>query len=206
MNPRHKRAALWATGALLLGMIPLIGRVWLENHGALDRPDLGVVGEFVLRDTSDQPLMREQLRRSVSVVFYWPAECQAAGSCVQARENAESTKAWVESYLTAKWGEDKNPLHLIIAGAGSAGLFDGASWRRFPTAVEKGTLIPEAIDTKEPHIIVIDNMLQFAVMEPLNKPVLLPMLERALSKTAFDQYLGNYLSKRTFMGPRRTAP
>ena len=48
-----------------------------------------------------------------------------------------------------------------------------------------------------------DGKEQFAAREDLDKELDFKHLERVLSKTAFDQYLGNYLANRTFMGPKR---
>ena len=204
MHGQRKRAIKWALVALVLGVLSIAGRIWLDNNGALERPELGVVGEFVLRDASDNPLTRDQLRRSLTLIIHWPAVCAAADSCTFARTNAAEVRSWVERSLTANWGEDHNPLVKIVVGEGAAGIFTGSDWRLFPIAPGDGTILPTATDQSKPWLVVVDNNLQFAVQQELNQPVNLRGLERVLSKTAFDQYLGNYLSKRTFMGPKRT--
>jgi hypothetical protein len=191
--------------SLVLGASLLVGRIWLEYHGAMENPALGVIGEFLIRDTNDQPLSREQLRRAVTVMFYWPAECGDQNACTEARKNADLTRTWVEDKLTTDRGEDKNPLHLLVIGEASDQIFVNEKWRVFKSKPELGALLPQTADLKQPMVLVVDNMLQFALMEPLNQPVSHQRLDRVLSKTTFDQYLGNYLAKRTFMGPRRTA-
>jgi hypothetical protein len=59
-------------------------------------------------------------------------------------------------------------------------------------------------DLDQPWLVVVDNVLQFSALESLNSDLDLERLGRVISKTSFDQYLGNYLSRRTFMGPKRT--
>ena len=204
MHARQKKAFMWGAAALVLGSILLMTRVWLDQNGAVERPELGVVGEFILRDHLGEPLTRDQMRRSLTTIIYWPEGCLRQESCVDARANAESVKAWVEQSLTAKWGEDHNPLLKIVVGPGAEGLFSEAGWRRFIVNPSEATLLPAGTDLSRPWLVVVDNSLQFAARQDLEQSVDLRSLERVLSKTAFDQYLGNYLSKRTFMGPKRT--
>ncbi len=204
MHARRKKAFLWGAAALIFGSILLMVRLWLDRNGAVERPEFGVVGEFILRDQGGQPLTRDQMRRSLTAIIYWPEACKPEASCSEARTNAKKVKAWIEQSLTAKWGEDHNPLIKIIAGAGAGGLFSETDWRVFPVNMVDATLLPAGTDLSRPWLVVVDNSLQFAARQDLAHGVDLRGLERVLSKTAFDQYLGNYLSKRTFMGPKRT--
>jgi hypothetical protein len=216
MTGRMKRALLWASSALVLCLVPLFGRVWLERHGALERPELGVVGEFVLRDHLDVPLTRDQMRRAVTVIVHWPANCQrasassssshgpATSACENSLKTANMVHEWVNNSLKSKWSEDKNTLILAIVGDGAASLTEFTDWRKFALKPIDGTILPAGTDLSKAWLVVVDNSLQFAAREDLEASVDFEALGRVLSKTAFDQYLGNYLSKRTFMGPRRT--
>jgi len=204
LNARGRKALLCATVALLICSIPLGARLWLEKNGALERPHLGVVGEFVMRDEGDRALTRDQLRRSVTLMVYWPKDCSGPGSCSEARKNVLDLANWVEQSLEAKWTEEKNPLNLLVVGEGGLSLSLGGKWRRFPGVLEPNTLLPGSANPSEPWLVVVDNILQFAALENLGQQTDLKGLERVLSKTAFDQYLGNYLSRRTFLGPKRT--
>jgi hypothetical protein len=203
MTKNRKRATLWALGALLVCSIPLAARVWLDQNGALEREDLGAVGEFILRDERDAALNRDQLRRSVSIVIFWPGSCGEQQNCSSARGNVAKLERWVNESLKPKWTEEKNPLNLLVVGEGSSTIPKMADWRVFPGVVDPGSVIPLALDLAKPHVVVIDNNLLFSAAEPLAEELNFARLERVLSKTAFDQYLGNYLSGRTFMGPRR---
>jgi hypothetical protein len=203
MNRNRKRATWWAFGALVVCAIPLGARVWLESHGAIERPELGAVGEFIIRDESGAPLNHDQLRRSVTVVLHWPKSCLEAGNCDAARNTVNQVQSWVSQSLKPKWTEENNPLNLVIVGEGAMSLPRADGWRVFPGQVEPGTIIPSTSDTSKPWVLIIDNNLLFAAQENLAGTVNFEALERVLSKTAFDQYLGNYLSSRTFMGPKR---
>ncbi len=203
MNQNHKRALKWTVGALIVCLIPLFGRIWLDRNGALERPDLGYVGDFVLRDQADVPLAKDQLRRSITVILHWPAECADQNACENARKTAFLLRQWVDSQLKPKWTEENNPLVLVVVGDGAAGLPEFKDWRIFAVKPDEATLLPAGTDMTKPWLVVADNALLFAAREDLNQSVDFPMLERILSKTAFDQYLGNYLSRRTFMGPKR---
>ena len=203
MGVRRKRALLWSAGVLVVCSIPVWGRIWLEQNGALERPDLGVVGEFVVRDQFDVPLTRDQMRRSISIIVYWPESCAPMSQCESARKSVGFVRKWVDDSLKPKWTEERNPLILGAVGEAAAALPELADWRRFRIKPDAGTLLPHGADLNKPWLVVIDHALQFAALEELERPVSFSHLERVLSKTAFDQYLGNYLSSRTFMGPKR---
>lgn len=203
MSDNRKRALRWALGAFVVCLVPLGARVWLEQNGAVERADLGAVGEFILRDDSGSALNRDQLRRSVTIVIYWPKKCEDPQSCHGARDAVKKVQNWVADSLQPRWTEEKNPLNLFVAGESAVELPRLPSWRIFPGVVDPGTIIPGRLDTSKPHVVVIDNNLLFAASEDLEQGVNFEKLERVLSKTAFDQYLGNYLSGRTFMGPKR---
>jgi len=201
---RRRKALLWAVLALALGSVPLAARVWLEKNGAMEQPSLGVLGEFVIRDDNDRPLTRDQLRRALTLILYWPKNCISAPSCQEARKRVEELRSWVEAALEPGWTEEKNQLHLIVVGEGALDLTASGRWRRFPESIEANTLLPSNAALDQPWLIVVDNILQFSALESLDKDLDFDRLGRVISKTSFDQYLGNYLSRRTFMGPKRT--
>ena len=201
---RRQKALFWALLALIIGLVPLVARLWLERNGAIEQPGLGVVGEFVFRDELDGVLTRDQLRRSTTVVIHWPSACRGANQCVLARQNLEQLRAWVEGSLVPKWSEENNPLLLVIVGDGASDLSSFKGWKRFNEKVDGGTILPVGSDINKPWLTVVDNVLQFAALQNLESSVDIVRLERVISKSSFDQYLGNYLSRRTFMGPRRT--
>jgi hypothetical protein len=201
---RHRKALMWALFALALGSVPMAARVWLEKNGAMEQPTLGVVGEFVIRDENDRPLTRDQLRRALTLILYWPKNCISAPSCQDARTRIQALRSWVEATLEPGWTEEKNQLHLIIVGEGALDLEASGRWRRFPESFDVNTLLPATAALDQPWLVVVDNVLQFSALESLNGELDFARLGRVISKTSFDQYLGNYLSRRTFMGPKRT--
>jgi hypothetical protein len=175
----------------------------LERNGAIDRADLGAVGEFIVRDEGAIPLNREELRRSITVLLYWPKSCVASDSCKIARERVNQLQNWVNESLKPRWSEENNPLKLVVIGEGALDVPRAEGWRFFSEAPQPGSIVPQAMDMSKPWAVVIDNNLLFAALEDLSQPIDFQRLERVLSKTTFDQYLGNYLSRRTFMGPKR---
>jgi hypothetical protein len=201
---RRRKALIWALLALVLGSVPLAARVWLEKNGAMEQPALGVLGEFVIRDDNDRPLTRDQLRRALTLILYWPKNCISAPSCQAAKKRVEALRSWVDATLEPGWAEEKNQLHLIVLGEGALDVEAYGRWRRFPESIEANTLLPSMADLDQPWLVVVDNVLQFSALESLNSDLDLERLGRVISKTSFDQYLGNYLSRRTFMGPKRT--
>jgi len=204
-HDRHRKALRWAGLALVLCLVPLAARVWFEKNGALEQPDLGVVGEFVMRDENERPLTRDQLRRALTLIVYWPKECGGSSDeCGEARQRFEVLSSWVQETLEPGWTEEKNPLHLIIIGEEALDLKAPQRWRRFSGVVDENTLLPPGVSMNEPWLVVVDNVLQFAALESFNKDLNFQRIARVISKTSFDQYLGNYLSRRTFMGPKRT--
>lgn len=203
-SKRHQKALRWAALALVLCTLPLAARVWLDRNGAIEQSELGVVGDFVVRDEFDHPLTKDQLRRALTLVIYWPKDCVTPETCREARTRVEALQAWVQSSLEPKWTEEKNHLHLLVLGEGALGIDAGGRWRRFPETIDAQALLPASASLNQPWCVVIDNVLQFAALENLNTDLNFRRLGRVISKTSFDQYLGNYLSRRTFMGPKRT--
>lgn len=200
----HKRALIWAGLALLVCMAPLAARVWLHFNGAVEPVALGVVGEFVIRDEGGRALTRDQLRRSVSIVVNWPSQCAGVDRCLLAKDQLPKLMTWVRDSLEPKWTEEKNPLNLLVVGEGAGRVSVDGRWRRFPEAAQAGTILPSSAEIDRPTLVLVDNILQFAAMETLDSELDFTRLGRVISKTAFDQYLGNYLARRTFMGPKRT--
>ncbi len=200
----HKRALTWAGLALMVCLVPLAARVWLHFNGAVESVTLGVVGEFVMRDEGGRPLTRDQLRRSVTIVVNWPSQCVGSDRCLLAKEQLPKIMTWVRESLEPKWTEEKNPLNLLVVGEGAASVSTDGRWRRFPEAAQSGTILPASAEVDQPTLVLVDNILQFAAMETLDSELDFTRLSRVISKTAFDQYLGNYLARRTFMGPKRT--
>ena len=200
----HKRALIWAGLALMVCLVPLAARVWLHFNGAVESVTLGVVGEFVMRDDGGRPLTRDQLRRSVTIVVNWPSKCVEPDRCLSAKEQLPKLMTWVRESLEPKWTEEKNPLNLLIVGDGADSVPVDGRWRRFPEIAQLGTILPASADVDQPTLVLVDNILQFAAMETLDSELDFTRLSRVISKTAFDQYLGNYLARRTFMGPKRT--
>jgi hypothetical protein len=121
-----------------------------------------------------------------------------------AKEQLPKIMTWVRESLEPKWTEEKNPLNLLVVGSGASSVTVDRRWRRFPETAQLGTVLPLSADVDRPTLVLVDNILQFAAMEPLDGELDFTRLGRVISKTAFDQYLGNYLARRTFMGPKRT--
>jgi hypothetical protein len=121
-----------------------------------------------------------------------------------AKEQLPKIMTWVRESLEPNWTEEKNPLNLLVVGEGAASVSTDGRWRRFPEAAQSGTILPASAEVDQPTLVLVDNILQFAAMETLDSELDFTRLSRVISKTAFDQYLGNYLARRTFMGPKRT--
>lgn len=201
MDKRRKRALLWTLAILTLVSGPLLFQAWLiSDAGKVAIPNLGHVEPFVLRDVEDQPITKEILYQAVVIVVNIPQSC-AGSSCPLAQAQAKEISLWIQDQLKIGYTEEKNPLHLISTGGGFTPPTTG--WRIVSAPAPAGGLIPESYDPNTPWLVVIDPWLVFAGAWDLTKPIDRKTLQRVLSRTTFEQYLGNYLARRTFMGPRR---
>lgn len=203
MQTRHRRALLWTFGfaAVLAG--PLAFRIWLQTDaGNVAVPHLGDVESLVYHDVAGEAITRDVLRRGVTIVVHIPKSCQG-NACDLARQQAETTKAWIKDHLTINYTEEKNPLFLLATGGGW--LPKEPTWRTINEVVLEGSLLPRGYSNDQTWLVVIDPWLVFAGAWDLSQPIDHKRLERVLSRTTFEQYIGNYLARRTFMGPKRDA-
>ena len=202
MSNRHRRALRWmlAVAAVLVG--PVSYRIYLQSKaGDVASPKLGDVGEFVYHDTAGSPWTIPVLRRSVTLVLHIPKNCRI-DSCGLTWSQAASTMTWVQSHLTIKHAEEKNPLNLLVTG-GNESFVPQEGWAVIRETIDPGTLVPTKFDIQKPWLVAIDPDLNFAGGWSLAEPLPQETIERVLSRTTFDQYMGNYLARRTFMGPRK---
>jgi hypothetical protein len=160
---------------------------------------LGQVLPFVFYDDKGLPLTRELLYKGVTLILYTPSPCDAQ-TCPVAARQVTMISDWVSKNLSIEHAEEKNPLNLLTAGGSSIAP---AGWRKMVGAIDPGTLIPLSCSADRSWFVVIDPWLNFAGAWSLDESMDQATLERVLSKTTFEQYLGNYLSRRTFMGPRK---
>jgi hypothetical protein len=199
---RHQRALKVTVILALFLVLPISYRVWLEYGSEYSKLDsgLGTVQPFVLRDTKDIPLTKETLARSVSVVLNIPASMNPEHTEI-IKNNVTFISKWISENLILSNPEEKNPLNLLVIGD-DFGLTT-PNWRKFNAKVESGSLIPEKYSPDDPLLVLIDPNLEFAGTWSLSKEQPNNTLEKVFSRTIFEQYLGNYLSRRTFMGPKR---
>lgn len=196
---RRNRSLAWTIGVFAVLAGPISFRIWLDTEaGRVAAPRLGTVEPFVYRDTEDKPLTKDGLVQGVVVVVNIPSTCD---SCDVALRQASETAAWIHANLVIGYTEEKNPLHLLSTGGGYVPQEPG--WRTIKELPRAGELIPEGYDPTKPWLVVIDPWMVFAGAWDLSQPIDQKNLERVLSRTTFEQYLGNYLARRTFMGPRR---
>ena len=200
MDQRHRRALLWTLGIFVLLAVPITFRAILElrTKGASSN-DLGSLGVFVYRDTQGRGITREYLYKSVTMVINIAPSCTQV-TCPMEFSQIEAVRKWTEANLKIGYTEEKNPLHLFFAGDPSF-LLPG--WRTIVDPLVEGELIPNGYSSTQSLLIVVDPWLEFANVWDLSKELDLALLERFLSKTTFEQYLGNYLGRRTFMGPKK---
>ena len=201
MQARRRRAIYWTLGIAAILAGPLAFRIWLQTQaGSVALPHLGDVESFVYHDTKGEALTREHLRRGVTIVMHIPAQCSDA-SCDLARAQAQVTETWIKNHLTINYTEEKNPLFLLNTGGGYHS--DNPSWRSISEEISEGTLLPHGYPNNHAWLVVVDPWLIFAGAWDLTQPIDHKKLERVLSRTTFEQYMGNYLARRTFMGPKR---
>lgn len=201
MTSRHRRALYWTLGIAAIMAGPIGFRIWIQSDaGAVAVPNLGEVGSFVYHDTAGEPITREVLRRGVAIIVHIPKSCDG-GTCELAMEQARTTEKWIQEQLSAGYTEEKNPLFLITSGEGFQPSL--GKWHVIKEEVTEGSLLPSGYPNDKAWLVVVDPWLVFAGAWDLTKPVDHKRLERVLSRTTFEQYIGNYLARRTFMGPKR---
>ena len=202
MRSRHLRALLWMSVVAAILVVPVSYRVYLQSKaGDVANPNLGDVQQFVYHDKLGKPWTMVSLRRSVTLILHLPKNCQME-NCALAWKQASEMMDWIQSHLTIKYTEEKNPLNLIVTG-GNESFSPSGAWSIVSEPIESGTLIPAGFDLAKPWFIAIDPGLSFAGAWSLNDVLNHEKIERVLSRTTFDQYMGNYLARRTFMGPRK---
>lgn len=201
MQSRQRRALFWTLGVAAILAGPIGFRIWLQTQaGAVALPHLGEVQPFVYHDIKGEALTREHLRRGVTIVMHIPAQCSDA-ACDLARAQAEATEVWIKNHLTMTYTEEKNPLFLLSTGGGYRSR--DPSWRVVSEDITDGTLLPQGYARNHAWLVVIDPGLVFAGAWDLTQSIDRKQLERVLSRTTFEQFMGNYLARRTFMGPKR---
>lgn len=202
MTHRHRRALFWTLGIAVFFAGPIAFRIWLQSDAAaVAIPDLGDVGTFVYHDSAGEPITREVLRRGVTIVVHIPKSCDD-NTCSLALEQARATEKWIKDQLSSGYTEEKNPLFLISSGGGFQPT-EGSKWHTINEVVTEGSLLPMEHASDRAWLVVVDPWLVFAGAWDLTKPIDHKRLERVLSRTTFEQYMGNYLARRTFMGPKR---
>ncbi|MCX6125585.1 MAG: hypothetical protein NTV34_12700 [Proteobacteria bacterium] len=202
MNIRHRRAILWTFGVLVALGAPIAYLMSLNlKAGKIARPSLGEVGTFIYRDVTGEAVTRDSLYKGLTFVINLPKRCSLK-LCPNESANAMLASKWVSDNLTIPYTEEKNPLNLMVTG-GSSVIVPG--WRVIPENLNVGTLVPIGYDPEQSWLAVIDPWLDFAGAWNLSVPLDQTSMERVLSRASFEQYLGNYLAKRTFMGPRKNS-
>ena len=202
MSIRHRRAMLWTAGVLIVLGAPITYLISLNlKAGNVARPSLGEVGTFIYRDVTGKTVTRDSLYKGLTFVINLPRRCSTE-LCPNESTNAILASKWVADNLTIGYTEEKNPLNLLVTG-GSSVLVPG--WRVIPEALDVGTLVPSGYAPEQSWLAVVDPWLDFAGAWDLSVPLDQSSMERVLSRASFEQYLGNYLAKRTFMGPRKNS-
>ena len=205
---RSKRA-IWI--ALLVGillMIPVGYRAWLDvSAGGTLELGMGQVKSFLVVDVLGKQITQESIRGTLTVVLNVPSIClnnqesQTNIACLGVIQSSDEIVNWVDTNLKIKYSEDKNPLSLLATSGGY--IPKDLSWTNIPESPKEGHLVPNGFGADMPSVTVIDPWLNFVYSWRLGQDFKVEELKRVLSRSVMDQYLGTYLAKRTFMGPKR---
>ncbi|MCX6118073.1 MAG: hypothetical protein NT027_11065 [Proteobacteria bacterium] len=203
---KQKRAFIWAAAVGIFFVVPIGYRAWLEfgSVSSLANYNLGEVVPFVYRDRQNDPVTMDHVERAVTIVIHVPDQLDPKGSNI-VDGNVSLIVDWVKKNLTVRYSEEKNPLNLFKTGPGKHLDHVLSEWRFIDETILDQTLIPSGYDLSKPWLVVIDGNRLFTGAWSLESPINVRLVQSALSRTTFEQYLGNYLARRTFMGPRREA-
>jgi hypothetical protein len=203
MQARHKRALIWTlvVGALL--GIPVGYFAWQlhQSRDWLNAPK-DPVSSFYYRDSDSGFWTKEKLFRSMTIVIYLP-KCES-NECSLVADRAAGLMNWINERLTMRYSEESNPLHRLVVGWPKEKPI-ASNWHRLIVEDEnKLELLPMKTPKDKPWFVVIGPDAHFIGLHSLGDGFELKQVERVLSRTVMEQYLSNYLARRTFMGPRRS--
>lgn len=205
---RSKRAVWISLLVGILLMIPVGYRAWLDiSAGGTLELGMGQVKPFLVADDLGKQITQESIRGTLTVVLNVPSIClnhselKTNIDCPVVKQNADKIVTWVDTNLKIKYSEDKNPLSLLATSGGY--VPSDTSWTRINESPKEGHMVPTGFDEDTPSVTVIDPWLNFVYAWRLDKDFRVEELKRVLSRSVMDQYLGTYLAKRTFMGPKR---
>lgn len=208
IKPTKKRLTRLAIVAAFCS-IPIIFRIWVEQkHSESQKLKvLDNLGQFYFEDVKGNAFTQVDLHNTVNFVIV--SQCQ--GSCTLIQSALFGVDKWVQSNFT--YSGQSNPLHTTSILSASKEILSRTPdrWRRIQingdtdqSEIQK--FIPKPLTDEfsqsESFIVLITGKLEIVKIMDL-KDFDAERISSVLSRLSFNTYLDQYLSERTFMGPKR---
>lgn len=208
----RKRRALRITGILTFALaLPFAAMIYLRMTRGDSLRDLGEVAPFVVKDRAGAYFDHTQLTKHVTVVAYFPENCENANSqapCASMKRLITDISEWLEKQLAANAAKNRNPVQLMIIAPEDLPL--DSSWRIFDREAfaAQNQMVPDHFLYEKGAIYVIDPNRHFRGRYQLDDTGAIDWesFKVAMSRMTMSLYFNDYLSKRTFFGPVKAKP
>lgn len=204
MDTRHKRALKKTSLMAIFLSVPLVFIVWIKTQYKSDigEQSAGETGAFYLETRKGESFTNINLRNQVTLMAIAPSGCL---DCTI--ETFDKARLWAEEHLSYE-GIKKVPYQLVLLG--EARVNPGSEWIRLKVTNTQGVAFEEEIRpflgdaewTNKLTWVLINEKAELTGVFP-NSDSSWSSVTRLWSKVTFNHYLSDYLSKRTFFGPKK---
>lgn len=204
MNTRHKSAIKKTSLMAIFLSIPMIFIVWVKTQytSKVGEQSSGETGLFYLETSNGASFTNIHLRNQVSLIAIVPSKCQ---DCTP--EAFNKARMWAEDHLSYE-GIKKVPYQLILLGQTEPD--PGPEWIKLnipathPESFEEEIrpFLGDAEWANKLTWVLINEKAELSGVFP-NSDTSWSSVTRLWSKVTFNHYLSDYLSKRTFFGPKK---
>lgn len=159
------------------------------------------IASFLLKDERGRYWTNKDLQGALTVLWVVPKTCQEF--CGQ--DMVEKVQSLVgETLRTQSSGGEKNPVNLIVIEEVERGLSYPSQWAKVKLSVaDEPFLKAFSGGINRAFLVLVDDKVQAKAVVELSPEADEKAVATLLAKHTTHQFLNNYLSRRTFMGPKR---
>jgi len=197
IKTRRRQALLIATLVGLFCAVPVGYFIYLNvNHVRIEQ-GLGEVQPFALRDQSGKYVTLNDVREHVTVLAFFPKQTPLPEDL----ETLDRLSGWMAAQLMRDRKTDVQSLTLLTNALAFA--HSDSRWRVLAEWRRANDLIPtQALRTGD-ILYIADRSGSLRGSLDLRVDHDMARFKKLASKLLLNRYLDHYLSRRTFMGPRR---